>query len=58
MPVRRLPHNPSVDHLKQQAKTLQRQVRAEEPEALALVAEFSPRAARRSPASDWRTPSS
>ena len=44
MPVRRLPHNPSVDHLKQQAKTLQRQVRAEEPEALALVAELSPRA--------------
>ena len=39
MPVRRLPSNPSIEHLKQQAKTLQRQVRAGDSAALALVGE-------------------
>ena len=43
MPVRNLPHNPNVEHLKQQAKTIQRRVRAGEPEALALVDEFDSR---------------
>lgn len=42
MPVRNLPSRPSIEHLKQQAKTLQRQVRTNEPAAVALVAEFHP----------------
>ena len=45
MPTRSLPQNPSLDHLKQQAKTLLRQVRAGEPAARMLVVEFHPRAA-------------
>lgn len=42
MPTRHLPNPPSLDHLKKQAKTLLKQVRAEDPEAIALAAEFHP----------------
>ncbi|TDU90044.1 ankyrin repeat protein [Kribbella voronezhensis] len=42
MPTRNLPNDPSLEHLKKQAKTLLKQVQAADPEALALVAEFSP----------------
>ncbi len=45
MPVRRLPHNPNLEQIKKQAKTLQRAARAGDPEAVALVGEFHPRAA-------------
>ncbi|MEU8379116.1 hypothetical protein [Streptosporangium sp. NPDC048865] len=43
MPVRRLPDNPSLEHLRNQAKRLRRAVRAADPAALELVAEFHPR---------------
>jgi hypothetical protein len=43
VPVFRLPDNASLEHLKKQARTLQRYVRAEVPEAIALAAEFHPR---------------
>jgi Ankyrin repeats (many copies) len=39
---RELPENPDLDHLRTQAKVLQRAVRAGEPPALALVAELHP----------------
>jgi ankyrin repeat protein len=42
MPTRNLPNPPSLEHLKNQAKTLLKQVRAEDPAALALAAEFHP----------------
>lgn len=44
MPVRHLPSNPSIEHLKQQAKALQRGARANELDAVALVGEFHPSA--------------
>jgi ankyrin repeat protein len=44
MPTRHLPDDPSLEHLKKQAKTLLKQVQAADPEALALVAEFHPTA--------------
>jgi hypothetical protein len=42
MPTRNLPDDPHLDHLRKQAKTLLKQVRAEDPEAVALAAEFQP----------------
>jgi ankyrin repeat protein len=39
-----LPSNPNVDHLKGQARTLQRRVRAGDEEAIGLVRRFHPRA--------------
>ncbi|TCN37246.1 ankyrin repeat protein [Kribbella orskensis] len=42
MPTRQLPSPPSLEHLKKQAKTLLKQVRAEDPAAVALAAEFHP----------------
>ncbi|WP_061300769.1 ankyrin repeat domain-containing protein [Herbidospora cretacea] len=43
MPIDRLPDNPSLEHLRKQAKTLLQHVRAGAPEALGLLAEFHPR---------------
>ncbi|MEU4404092.1 hypothetical protein AB0F88_06170 [Streptosporangium sp. NPDC023963] len=43
MPVRRLPDNPSLEHLRNQAKRLKRAVRDADAAALELVAEFHPR---------------
>lgn len=43
MPSLSLPASPRLDHLKGQARTLQRQVRAGKPEALATVREHHPR---------------
>jgi ankyrin repeat protein len=45
MPVRDLPNNPSIEHLRQQARTLQRQVRAGVADAHATVGELHPRPA-------------
>jgi hypothetical protein len=42
MPTRNLPNDPSLEHLKKQAKSLLKKVRAADPEALSLVAEFHP----------------
>jgi ankyrin repeat protein len=42
MPTRYLPTPPNLEHLKNQAKTLLKQVQARDPEALALVEEFHP----------------
>ncbi|TWD80428.1 ankyrin repeat protein [Kribbella amoyensis] len=42
MPTRKLPDDPNLDHLRQQAKTLLKQVRADDPGALALAEEFHP----------------
>jgi ankyrin repeat protein len=44
MPARPLPNNPSLEHLKKQAKRLHHAVAAGDPEALAQVREFHPRA--------------
>ena len=43
MPIRDLPHKPNLEHLKTQAKSLQRSVRARDDAAIALVREFHPR---------------
>ena len=43
MAICELPENPDLEHLRNQAKALQRAVRAGTEEALALVAEFHPR---------------
>ncbi len=43
MPTRRLPGDSSLEHLKNQARALQRQVRAADPQATATVREFHPR---------------
>jgi GNAT superfamily N-acetyltransferase len=45
VPARDLPPDPSLEHLKNQARTLQRWVRAGDPDALAAVHEFHPRLA-------------
>lgn len=45
MPVRPLPNDPSLEHLKTQAKALQRRVRDGDRDAIALVDEFHPRQA-------------
>ncbi len=42
MSVRRLPRDPSLAHLRKQAKTLQRRAVAGDPEAVALVRELHP----------------
>jgi len=42
MPTRRLPDDPSLEHLRKQAKTLLKQVNAAEPEAIALADQFHP----------------
>ncbi|MBK5222758.1 MAG: ankyrin repeat domain-containing protein [Acidimicrobiia bacterium] len=42
MPARRLPSNPSLEHLRNEARDLQRGVRSGEPDAVALVAEHHP----------------
>lgn len=42
MPTRHLPDDPNLDHLRNQAKTLLRQVRAGDPAAVARAAEFHP----------------
>lgn len=43
MPIRRLPDNPDLEHLRNQAKNLQRQVRDGDQRAVDLVREFHPR---------------
>jgi GNAT superfamily N-acetyltransferase len=43
VPARDLPGDPSLEHLKNQARTLQRRVRAADPQAVAAVREFHPR---------------
>ena len=43
MPIARLPNDPSFEQLRNQAKTLQRFVRAGVPQALEMVREFHPR---------------
>ncbi|MEQ4210342.1 ankyrin repeat domain-containing protein [Actinopolymorpha sp. B9G3] len=45
MPTRSLPENPSLENLKNQARSLQQQVRAGDPEAISQVREFDPRSA-------------
>jgi len=45
MPIRPLPNDPSLDHLRKQAKRLHHAVRAGDADALAQVREFHPRAA-------------
>ncbi len=45
VPVRDLPGDPSLEHLKNQARALQRRVRAGDPDAIAAVGEFHPRPA-------------
>jgi ankyrin repeat protein len=40
MPTRNLPDDPNLEHLKKQAKALLKQVRAQDPQALALAREF------------------
>ncbi|GAB3827827.1 ankyrin repeat domain-containing protein [Kribbella italica] len=50
MPTRRLPDDPNLEHLRNQAKTLLKQVRAGDDEALTLAAEFHPAASERSAA--------
>ncbi|MGW1341670.1 ankyrin repeat domain-containing protein [Kribbella sp. NPDC002412] len=42
MPTRNLPNDPHLDHLRKQAKQLLKQVRADNPDAVALAAEFHP----------------
>ncbi len=43
MPSRQLPDNPSLEHLRNEAKQLHRRVGHREPEAIALAHEFHPR---------------
>jgi GNAT superfamily N-acetyltransferase len=43
VPTRQLPGNSSLEHLKNQARVLQRQVRAADPQATATVRQFHPR---------------
>jgi hypothetical protein len=42
VPIVQLPDNPNLDQLRNQAKTLQRFVRAGVPQALEMVREFHP----------------
>jgi ankyrin repeat protein len=44
MPTRRLPRDPNLEHLKNEAKALHKQVRAGDSDAVALVREFHPQA--------------
>jgi hypothetical protein len=43
MPLRSLPHRPSLEHLRNEARELQRRLREGDPSALALAREFHPR---------------
>jgi ankyrin repeat protein len=43
MPIRSLPRHPSLGHLRNEARQLQRRVREGDPDALSLVREFHPR---------------
>ena len=43
MPLRSLPHRPSLEHLRNEARELQRRLRDGDPQALALAREFHPR---------------
>jgi hypothetical protein len=45
VPVRELPGDPSLEHLKNQARDLQQRVRSGDPDAVAAVREFHPRLA-------------
>jgi ankyrin repeat protein len=54
MPTRRLPDDPNLEHLRNQAKTLLKQVRAGDAEALALAAEFHQDASDRPAAEPFR----
>jgi hypothetical protein len=45
VPVRDLPGDPSLEHLRNQARSLQQRVRAIAPEAVAAVRDFHPRLA-------------
>ena len=45
MPTRPLPNDPSLEHLRKEAKRLQKAARVGDPDALARVNEFHPRAA-------------
>ena len=44
MPIQELPSNPSFENLRKQAKSLQKAVRSNQPQALLLVREFHPKA--------------
>ena len=46
MPIRPLPNDPSLEHLKKDAKRLLRAADAGDPEILAQIAEHHPRATR------------
>jgi ankyrin repeat protein len=46
VPARRLPSSPSVEHLRKEAKALQRRHAGGDPDAVALVLELRPRASR------------
>lgn len=54
MPTRRLPDDPNLEHLRNQAKTLLKQVRAGDAEALTLATEFHPAASERPAAEPFR----
>src|SRR4051794_29263671 len=43
MPIRSLPRHPSLEHLRNEARQLQRRVRDGDPGALSLAQEFHPR---------------
>ncbi len=47
MPIRNLPSRPSLEHLRNEARDLQRRLQAADPDALALAREFHPRYAQR-----------
>ena len=47
MAIRSLPRRPSLEHLRNEARALQRRVRAGDPAALARAREFHPRFAER-----------
>ena len=49
MPTRPLPNNPSVEHLRKDAKRLRASVRSGDADALARVTEFHPRGDRVAP---------
>ncbi|WP_285775454.1 ankyrin repeat domain-containing protein [Microtetraspora sp. NBRC 13810] len=55
MPIQRLPGNPSLERLRQNAKTLLRSVQAGVPEALGLVTEFR-RGRSNCPTRNWSPP--
>ena len=56
MPVRRLPANPNLDHLKYQAKDLRKSHTARDPDAAQRLREFHPRFARATDAEIFDAP--